>query len=112
MHRWIVVLAVILGSAATARAQDPGTVTASVTLDEAIRRALDIQPAMVAARGASRSSDASVRAATGAFLPSVSVGGSAARAGGFRLNNQIELAAVIVIADFFDLFQRIIESNH
>lgn len=88
MHRWIVVLAVILGSAATARAQDPGTVTASVTLDEAIRRALDMQPAMVAARGASRSSDASVRAATGAFLPSVSVGGSAARAGGFRLNNQ------------------------
>jgi outer membrane protein TolC len=63
-----------------------------VTLDEAVRRALQVQPAMVQARGEQRTAGATVLASTGAFLPSVTAGGSSTRAGGTRFNaatNQI-----------------------
>lgn len=48
-----------------------------VTLDEAIRRALEVQPAMVQAEGASRNAGAVRRTAYGSFLPQVSASGSA-----------------------------------
>jgi outer membrane protein len=53
-----------------------------VTLQEAVRRALDVQPAMVQARGNQRNAGASGRSAWGAFLPSVTTSASA-----FRSNN-------------------------
>lgn len=48
-----------------------------VSLDEAIRRALDAQPAMVSARGNAVNAGAARRTALGAFLPSVTVTGGA-----------------------------------
>src|SRR5206468_99812 len=50
-----------------------------VTLAEAIRRSLDVQPAMVQARGAARNAGAGERSAWGAFLPTVSTSASASR---------------------------------
>jgi outer membrane protein TolC len=47
-----------------------------VTLTEAVRRALEVQPAIVQARGDQRNARAGQRSAFGAFLPTVSVGGS------------------------------------
>ena len=47
-----------------------------VTLPEAVRRALDVQPAMVQARGDQRNAGAGQRAAFGAFLPTITAGGS------------------------------------
>ena len=68
------------------RAQQPDssatTAALQVSLDEAVRRALDVQPAMVQAEGATRNAGAARRASFGAFLPQVSVGGTAS------LNNQ------------------------
>src|SRR5574342_546514 len=62
------------------RAQQPDTgapVTLQVTLEEAVRRALDVQPAMVQAAGATRNAGAARRSAYGSFLPQVSMNGSA-----------------------------------
>src|SRR3989440_10974299 len=50
-----------------------------VTLAEALRRALDVQPAMVQARGETRTAGAGERSAWGAFLPTVSTSASASR---------------------------------
>jgi outer membrane protein len=50
-----------------------------VTLPEAIRRALQVQPAMVQARGEERTAGASRRSAFGAYLPSLSVSAGATR---------------------------------
>ena len=50
-----------------------------VTLHEAVRRALDVQPAMEQARGNQRNAGASGRSAWGAFLPSVITSASASR---------------------------------
>src|SRR5436190_254564 len=50
-----------------------------VTLQEAVRRALDVQPAMEQARGNQRNAGASGRSAWGAFLPSVITSASASR---------------------------------
>jgi outer membrane protein len=47
-----------------------------VTLNEAIRRALDAQPAMVQARGDQRNAGASKRSAFGSYIPSLSVSAS------------------------------------
>src|SRR5881396_3680755 len=57
-----------------------------VTLQEAVRRALDVQPAMVQARGNQRNAGASSRSAFGAFLPSVTTGASAARSNVGRID--------------------------
>ncbi|HEV8303774.1 MAG TPA: TolC family protein [Gemmatimonadales bacterium] len=72
-----------LGLAVPAAAQQ-----AEVTLQEAITRALLVQPAMVQARGDQRNAGAALRASAGAFLPTVSSSGSASRAGGTRFNAQ------------------------
>jgi outer membrane protein len=50
-----------------------------VSLQEAVQRALQVQPAMVQARGEERTAGASRRSAFGAFLPTVSTSGSANR---------------------------------
>lgn len=59
-----------------------------VTLNEAIQRALLVQPAMVQARGDQRNAGAGLWATNGAFLPTVTSNGSYGRAGGTRLNQQ------------------------
>ena len=76
--------------AVPARAQQPDSTAGAslqVTLDEAIRRALDVQPAIIQARGAQRNAGAGQRAAFGAFLPSLSLSGGSAHASGNRFNS-------------------------
>ncbi len=64
-----------LGLAAPLAAQQ----VPSVTLEEAIRRAQQVQPAVVQARGSLKNADAQVRSATGAFLPSLNATSSGTR---------------------------------
>ena len=47
-----------------------------VTLQEAVRRALEVQPVIVQARGDQRNAGASQLSATGAFLPTITASGS------------------------------------
>lgn len=88
-----------------------------VTLQEAVRRALDVQPAMVQARGVQRNGGASARSAWGAFLPTVSTNASATRSNTPRydLNSGTQplppvysysggLSASIVLFDGFSRF--------
>jgi outer membrane protein len=71
-------------SAAPAAAQQ----IVEVTLQQAIDRALQVQPAMVQARGDERTAGAARRSAFGAFLPSLTTTGSASRNNlPFRLPN-------------------------
>jgi outer membrane protein TolC len=60
---------------------------ATVTLQEAIQRALRVQPAMVQARGDQRNAGAAMRASIGSYLPTVSTNGSSQRNGGTRFNS-------------------------
>ncbi len=57
-----------------------------VTLAEATRRALEVQPTVVQARGTQRTTGANERSAVGAFLPSISVGGSSNNGSSIRFN--------------------------
>ena len=66
-------LLAILGAGPVA-AQAP-----TVTLEEAVRRAQQAQPAVVQARGSLRNADAQVRSSTGAFLPSLNASSSGTR---------------------------------
>lgn len=50
-----------------------------VTLNEAVQRALQVQPAMVQARGTQRNAGANRRSALGAFLPELTTSASASR---------------------------------
>jgi len=72
---------IVAAAAAPARAQQTDSAAANtvlqVSLDEAVRRALDVQPAMVQAEGATRNAGAARRTSFGSFLPSVTVSGSA-----------------------------------
>src|SRR5205823_13187619 len=47
-----------------------------VSLAEAVRRALDVQPSIVQARGDVRTAGADERSAAGAFLPAITASGS------------------------------------
>ena len=58
-----------------------------VTLTEAVRRALEVQPAVIQARGQQRTADANQLAAAGAFLPTLSIGGSSNNASSNRYNS-------------------------
>jgi outer membrane protein TolC len=115
----------MLAGVAPVAAQQPDSTAVStlqVTLDEAIRRALDVQPAMIQARGAQRDASAGQRAAFGAYLPALSLSGGSAHASGNRFNsatNQIisgptttsytgGLSANMIL---FDGFARIASSN-
>lgn len=57
-----------------------------VTLQEAVRRSLDVQPAMIQARGDQRNAGASSRSAFGAFLPALNTSASAARSNVQRID--------------------------
>jgi len=79
-----------LVSTGVAAQQQPAPAQAArlqVSLAEAVRRALDVQPAVVQARGNQRNAGASERAAVGAFLPSISIGGSSNKASSNRYNS-------------------------
>jgi outer membrane protein TolC len=58
-----------------------------VTLQEAIQRALQVQPAMVQARGDQRNAGAARHASVGSYLPMVTGSGSSQRNGGTRFNS-------------------------
>ncbi len=78
--RWIAgILALVFAAPAAAQQVE-------VTLQEAVRRSLDVQPAMVQARGDQRNAGASTRSAFGAFLPTFSTGVSAARSNVGRID--------------------------
>ncbi len=82
MRRMITVATALL--ATKVAAQQPQ----QVTLQEAVRRALQVQPAMVQAQGTLRNAHLSMLASNGEFLPTISTGGSWSRAGGTRFNSQ------------------------
>lgn len=90
MRLSIGMIGILLG-AGTATAQTPAarsdTTPTVVTMDEAIRRALEVQPTMVQALGAERNASAGERAAKGAFLPSLALGGSSSTNSSNRFNN-------------------------
>src|SRR3989442_7251812 len=72
-----------LVSTGVAAQQQPAPAQAArlqVSLAEAVRRALDVQPAVVQARGDQRNAGASERAAVRAFLPSSSIRAAAEQA--------------------------------
>jgi outer membrane protein TolC len=89
MRRFLFLIAAAGAGAVPVRAQHVDSTAASlqVTLDEAIHRALDVQPAIIQAQGAQRNAGASQRAAFGAFLPSLSLTGGSAHASGNRFNS-------------------------
>ena len=86
--RRIIVVATAGLFAARGAAQQPAAGPQQVTLQEAVRRALQVQPAMVQAQGTVRNAQLSMLASNGEFLPSISTGGSWSRAGGTRFNSQ------------------------
>lgn len=64
------------------------SVTLEVSLDEAIRRAIEVQPAMVQARGEQRNAGAAERTARGAFLPQVDADASRTQASANRFSRE------------------------
>jgi len=87
MARPIVWLAALsLTASGPAAAQQAETRVAVVTLDEAVQRALAVQPAMIQARGDLRNASAGLRSAYGAFLPNVDLTGSATRGNTARID--------------------------
>jgi outer membrane protein len=72
----VIVALVSALSATRVAAQQPQL---EISLAEAVRRALDVQPIMVQARGDVRNAGATGRSAWGAFLPTVSTSASASR---------------------------------
>jgi outer membrane protein len=89
MRRGVLVGTLAILAAAPAAAQAPAAPQqVEITLAEAVRRALDVQPTMVQARGDQRTAGAARRSAFGSFLPTLSTGGSASRNNlPFRLPN-------------------------
>jgi outer membrane protein len=87
-----------------------------VTITEAVRRALDVQPAIIQARGDVRNAGANGRSAWGAFLPTVTTNASASRSNQARFdpNSTTRLPAAYVYSgglsasvDLFDGFRRL-----
>jgi len=60
--------------------------TLQITLQEAVRRAFDVQPAMVQARGDQRNAGAGQLSAAGGFLPTITASGSSNLASANRYN--------------------------
>jgi outer membrane protein len=125
MRRFLFLI-VAVGAGAPARAQQAdSTARASlqVTLDEAIRRALDVQPAIIQAQGAQRNAGAGQRSAFGAFLPSLTLSGSSSLASANRYNtatgqilrdttnNTSYNGGISVNLTLFDGFARFASSN-
>lgn len=76
----------VVGALAILLAAPAAAQQVEVTLQEAVRRSLDVQPAMVQARGDQRNAGASTRSAFAAFLPSLSTGASAVRSNVSRID--------------------------
>ena len=72
-------LAALIAAAPLAAQQPQQPVQLEVTLNEAVQRSLQVQPAMIQARGDQDNAGAQRRAAYGAFLPSLSLSSSASR---------------------------------
>src|SRR2546426_2623053 len=114
-----------LVSTGVAAQQQPAPAQAArlqVSLAEAVRRALDVQPAVVQARGDQRNAGASERAAVGAFLPSISIGGSSNKASSNRHksakgqigtgpSNKSYFASLSASGDLFDGVRRRAHKN-
>jgi len=71
--RWMTAILSLVVAAPVAAQQ------VEVTLNEAVQRALQVQPAMAQARGDERNAGASRRSAYGAFLPTITTNASASR---------------------------------
>src|SRR5438874_8698533 len=82
--RFVISLVVVSMPFASLDAQQPAQ--KEVTLNEAIARALQVQPVMVQARGDQRNAGATKMTAIGAYLPQVSTGASAARSNVTRVD--------------------------
>jgi outer membrane protein len=87
-----------------------------ISLAEAVRRALDVQPIMVQARGDVRNAGATGRSAWGAFLPTVSTSASASRSNQDRFdpNSTTRLppgyaysGGLLATLELFDGFRRL-----
>jgi outer membrane protein TolC len=87
-----------------------------VTLQEAIRRAQDVQPAMVQAMGTERTAGASRRSAFGAYLPTLSVSAATSKGNTGRTDNTTGLfippvrsytGGISANLELFDGFRRI-----
>lgn len=89
-----------------------------ITLQEAVRRALEVQPAIVQARGDQRNAGASQLATTGAFLPTITANGSSNLSSTNRFNpstsqiinapsNTSYSGTLGLTLNLFDGFQRI-----
>jgi outer membrane protein TolC len=87
MRFFLVVGVLTMLVVARAGAQQPAATQLEVTLNEAIQRALQVQPAMVQARGDQRNAGAAMRASIGSYLPTVTTNGSSQRNGGTRFNS-------------------------
>ena len=109
---WVIAAALVATDVA---AQQPQL---EITLAEAIRRSLDVQPAMVQARGDVRNAGASNLAAAGAFLPTLTASGSSNQTSANRYNpstGQIVFApsntsysgTLALNLNLFDGFQRV-----
>jgi len=80
--RWMMgILALVVAVPAAAQQME-------VTLQDAVQRALQVQPAMIQARGDQRNASAGMLATNGEYLPTLQGNGSYGRAGGTRLNSQ------------------------
>lgn len=93
-----------------------------VSLAEAVRRALDVQPAIIQARGDQRNAGADQLAAAGAFLPTLSLGGSSNNASSNRYNsstgqivtvpsNTSYFGSLSANLDLFDGFRRVAQKS-
>lgn len=85
----VVVMLAGRAAAQAAPAASPDSAVPAITLDQAVARALEVQPSMVQARGGERNAAAGLRAAWGAFLPNLSVGASSGLASTNRFNQQV-----------------------
>src|SRR5919201_2763870 len=109
--------------AATAlAAQRPAAPPMEITVTEAVRRALQVQPAIVQARGDGSNADAQRLAAYGAFIPTVSVNSVAFRQNqgsivngfpvpGSRYQYNTGLSLSLDLFDGLRRFQRLREAN-
>src|SRR5438874_148777 len=84
--KWRFVISLIVVSMPFASLKAQQTAQKEVTLNEAIARALQVQPVMVQARGDQRNAGATKMTAIGAYLPQVSTGASAARSNVTRVD--------------------------
>lgn len=123
MRGFMVLLACVGVTPAMAQQADTlPAATTQVSLDEAIRRALVVQPAMVQAEGTQRNALAGERSAWGTFLPSLSASGSSSRASSSRYNQATGQIVTVPTStsysgglslslDLFDGFRRIANKN-